>query len=151
MQTTDELVLRKSITVKAPPHRAFEIFTAGVAGWWPLSTHSIGEENAAHAEFEPRVGGRFFERTKDGEEHLWGTVTAWEPPVRLAYTWHPGYSPDESQDVELTFTAEGDGTRIDLVHSGWERRGAKAEQVYADYDTGWDFVLGERYAEAANA
>ena len=34
MQATDELVLRKSITVKASPERAFEVFTAehGAAG-----------------------------------------------------------------------------------------------------------------------
>ena len=151
MQATSELVLRKSITVKASPERAFEVFTAEMAGWWPMTTHSIGEENVEHVEIEPRVGGRFFERTKDGVEHLWGTVTAWEPPTPIAYTWHPGYSTDEQQDVEITFTPEGDGTRVDLVHTGWERRGAKAAKMYAGYDEGWDYVLGERFAAAVNA
>ncbi len=106
-----------------------------MAGWWPMATHSIGEEKVEHVEIEPRVGGRFFERTNDGEEHIWGIVTAWEPPARIAYTWHPGYSPDEGQEVEITFTPEGDGTRVDLVQTGWERRGDKAAKMYAGLST----------------
>ncbi len=148
MQTTGELAVRKSVTVKATPERAFEVFTAGVATWWPLQTHSVGEEHATHVTIEPHVGGRFYEQTDDGAEHDWGTVTAWEPPGRFACTWHPGYDPAEGQDIEVRFIAEGDGTRVELVHTGWERRGERAAEIAENYESGWDKLLGELYAGA---
>lgn len=47
--------------------------------------------------------------------------------------------------VEVTFTAEGDGTRVQVEHRGWERlgleRGQEARDEYAAED-GWPFVLG---------
>ena len=151
MQATGELVLRKSVTVAVPPERAFEIFTAGMTGWWPLRTHSVGEENSETVTIEPFVGGRFYERTRDGEEHDWGTVTAWEPPARFACTWHPGYDPSEAQDLDVRFVPDGSGARVELVHTGWERRGARAEEMHAGYDTGWDYVFVELYGGAAEA
>jgi len=59
-----------------------------------------------------------------------------------------GYDEAEAQNLDVRFSPEGDGTRVELVHTGWERRGAKAEQILRDYDSGWDYVFGERYAAA---
>lgn len=137
--------VRKSITVSWRPDAAFRRFTEGIAGWWPLATHSVSESADAACAIEGGIGGRIYETGADGAEHLWGTVTAWDPPRRLAFTWHPGRPADTGQEVEVTFRPEGDGTRVDLVHSGWERLGEKAAAMRADYDGGWDFVLG-RYA-----
>ena len=148
-QTVSELALRKTVEVAAPPERAFHLFTDGMAEWWPLATHSVGEERAETVVLEPRVGGRIVERTRDGEEHVWGTVTAWEPPGRVAFTWHPGRGADTEQDVEVRFEPSGSGTRVELVHTGWERLGDRAAAVYANYDRGWDLVLGERFGAAA--
>ena len=55
--------------------------------------------------FEPHVGGRIYPRAPDGAEHEWGRVTAWEPPGRLAYTWHLRQDAADATDVEITFTA----------------------------------------------
>jgi hypothetical protein len=55
-QTT--LAVRRSITVQAPPERAFEVFTAGFSTWWPLESHHIGATMATEAIMEPRAGGR---------------------------------------------------------------------------------------------
>ncbi len=150
MQATGELVLRKSVTVSVTPERAFEIFTAGVATWWPLRTHSVGEELAETVVIEPREGGRFYERTRGGDEHEWGVVTAWGPPALFACTWHPGYAPEEAQDLEVRFVPDGTGTRVELVHTGWERRGDAGGTMMERYDSGWDYVVGELYAGAAN-
>lgn len=147
--TVSRLVLRKTVTVAAPPERAFHLFTEGISTWWPLATHSVAAERADAAVFEPHEDGRIYERTRDGDEHEWGRVTAWEPPVRVAYTWHPGRGPDTAQDVEVRFTPAGEGTHVELVHTGWERLGDRAEDVFGSYDGGWDFVLGERFAGAA--
>ena len=150
-RTVSDLTLRKTIEVAAAPDRAFRLFTEGMAGWWPVRTHSVGEDRAETVVFEPGLGGRIYERTLDGDEHVWGTVTAWEPPGRVVFTWHPGRGPDTEQDVEVRFEASGTGTRVELVHTGWERLGDRAAAVRENYDGGWDLVVGERFAAAANA
>lgn len=140
--------IRKSVTVDASVERAFEIFTEGIATWWPLRTHSVGRERSETVVMEGRAGGRLYERLTDGEEALWGTILVWEPPHRLVFSWHPGRSEDTSQEVELRFTSEGAGARIELEHRGWERLGERAAEVRPQYDEGWNGVLG-LYAQAA--
>jgi uncharacterized protein YndB with AHSA1/START domain len=49
--------------------------------------------------------------------------------------------------VEVRFTPEDGGTRVDLEHRGWERAGAAAEKAAPQYGGGWDLVLA-RYAAA---
>ena len=46
-QTT--LAVRRSVTVQAPPERAFDVFTYGFSSWWPLETHHIAAATAARA------------------------------------------------------------------------------------------------------
>jgi uncharacterized protein YndB with AHSA1/START domain len=146
METTaDTTAIHKSITVRRPIEEAFALFTDGIAEWWPLEKYSIHEERATTVAFEGRVGGRLYEVSDAGEEGLWGTVTAWEPPHRLAYTWHPGRGEETSQEVEIRFIPDGDGTRLELEHRGWER----APESRAGYDKGWDFVLS-RYVAVAS-
>jgi uncharacterized protein YndB with AHSA1/START domain len=137
--------ITKSIVVPRSPDEAFRLFTEGIASWWPLRTHSITDPEPETAVFEPGVGGRLYERTKAGEELLWGTVTVWEPPERIGYTWHPGRGEQTAQEVEIRFLPEGDGTRLELEHRGWER----APEKRAGYDEGWDKVL-TRYVNAAS-
>jgi len=119
--------------------------------WWPLATHSVragrDEQPPEELNLELREGGRFYERTGD-EEASWGTVLVYDPPRRFVFEWHvnPKNPPTE---VEVTFSREGDGTRVDLVHSGWERFGDDGD-TRADYasEAGWTAVLA-RFAEAA--
>jgi uncharacterized protein YndB with AHSA1/START domain len=145
-QTTEVAPIHKSVTVARPVEEAFALFTDGIATWWPLATHSIFDQRAATAVFEGRVGGRLYELSADGEEGVWGTVLVWEPPHRIVYSWHPGRGEETAQEVEIRFTAEGERTRVDLEHRGWER----APEKRPGYDEGWDVVLGH-YVEAAGA
>jgi uncharacterized protein YndB with AHSA1/START domain len=145
-----ELELRKSVTVALPPADAFALYTKGIAGWWPLRTHSVAKAEAETVVFEPGVGGRIYEQANDGTQHHWGTVTVWEPPGRIVHTWHPSRPETTRQLVELRFSPDGDGTRLEIVHTGWEALGDDARATYESYDAGWDFVLGERYAPAAS-
>lgn len=78
--------VRKSILVKAPAGRAFEVFARRMGSWWPKS-HSIGTSPQADVVIEPRAGGRWYERGADGSECDWGRVLAWEPPARLLLAW----------------------------------------------------------------
>ncbi len=146
--TTEALVVRKSLLVECPAEHAFETFTAAIDSWWPLHSHSIGDGRAVAAVFEPGLGGRLFERWDDGSEHSWGTVIVWEPPRRVAVSWK--VNPDAAAPTEwaVTFVPEGDATRVELEHRGWERLGEPGRKSFDDYHRGWDIVL-RRFPEAA--
>ena len=70
--------------------------------WWPHG-HSVSAEPGLVVTFEPRPGGRIYERTPAGEEHDWGEVVAWEPPRRLVYLWHLRFDRADATEVEITF------------------------------------------------
>ncbi len=137
--------IRKRLTVASDPERAFRRFTTELGTWWPLRSHSVGQAQAEAVTMEERVGGRIVERIRGGREAIWGTVTAWDPPHRIAFTWHPGREPATAQDVEVRFTAAGAATHVELVHSGFERLGRRARTARRGYPIGWAYVLG-RYA-----
>jgi len=154
METTMDLAIRRTVTVSAPVERAFDVFTRGIETWWPLATHSIGVSRGGgtpqELHLELREGGRFYEVT-DGEEHSWGSVLAYEPPRRIVLEWH--VNPENpATEIEVTFTPEGAGTRVAVVHSGWERFDDPMGETRSSYDgeNGWNTVLG-LYAEAADA
>lgn len=135
--------LVKQITVHLPPMRAFELFTDGLARWWPLATHSCAGLAARDVRFEPFVGGLVIEHAEDGSTAPWGTVLAWEPPHRFAMSWHPGAAPERATRLEVRFEATGDDEcHVHLRHSGWEARGDDAIRVRGSYDGGWNRVLG---------
>ena len=90
---------------------------------------------------EPRLDGRVYERQFDGTECEWGRLTAWDPPNRVALTWHPGHGPDQAMLVDVTFRADGNATLVELTHSGWEILGDEAARIRSDYDGGWTHVL----------
>jgi uncharacterized protein YndB with AHSA1/START domain len=153
-QTITPAPVRRSVTVAAPPAKAFEVFTARIGAWWPRS-HHIGAVEPETVIIEPREGGRWFERAPDGTECDVGKVLIWDPPGRLVLAWQLTaewkFDADLITEVELCFTAEGQGsTRVDLEHRDLERFGDKAGQVRGAIDApnGWQAVL-ELYAQAA--
>ena len=143
----------KAATVKVPPARAFALFAGDLARWWPLAQFHTGPDPVDCA-IEPQVGGRVFERAADGRETVWGAVLAYDPPQRLAFSWTiGGLSAEQAQLIELSFAPEGQGTRVVLTHSGWEKLGdaAKAAALRERYDRGWATLIERCFAEYANA
>jgi uncharacterized protein YndB with AHSA1/START domain len=140
----------KTVTVRTSPDRAFVLFAEDFACWWPLSRVHTGP-NPVDCTIEPRVGGRVFERAADGRETLWGTVLAYNPPHRLAFSWIVEVSADQEQLVEIRFTAEETGTRVELIHSGWEKLGDAAASLRERYDRGWGNVFDQCFADYANS
>ncbi|GAB2841599.1 SRPBCC family protein [Lentzea nigeriaca] len=134
--------------VKASADHAFKVFTEKFVTWWPAS-HHIGKAKLRDVVVEPREGGRWYEIGTDGAECEWGEVKAWEPPSRLLLAWHLDgdwdYDPDPARasEVEITFASEGDGTRVELVHRGFERHFTKPERVREGVggDGGWGGIL----------
>ena len=147
MTSTMESV-RKSVTVAASQERAFEVFTAGHASWWPKRSHHISDAEEADAILEPRAGGRWYERDQNGAECDWGYVIEWDPPQRVVLAWQLTaewrYDPDFSTEVEVRFIPEGAGrTRVELEHRDIERFGEAAEGVRTALsgDGGWSELL----------
>ena len=138
----------KSISVACSPERAFEVFTGEVATWWPTAQHSIHEDKVADVVMEPRAGGEMYEVSQSGEREHWARVLEWEPPNRLVLAWRVNPETDGPTEIEVRFTPEGDGTRVDLEHRNWEEAGAAGAQMRDGYDGGWDAVLAP-YVEKA--
>ena len=146
--------VRRSIVVAAPAERAFEVFTDGFASWWP-SSHSLVEGGWGTAFIEPRRGGRWYERGATGEECVWGEVLAYEPPslLRLSWRidgeWRVDPDPSHASEIEVRFIAEGDRTRVEIEHRGFERQqGGDSVASSVAAEGGWGTLL-EMYAEAA--
>lgn len=142
----------KTVTVKTPPARAFEIFTGSMGRWWPTGKTLAKSDHEAIV-IEPRTGGRWFERDAEGHEVNWGKVLAWEPPARLLLAWQINaqfaYDPDLTTEVEITFAPlENGGAQVTLEHRNLERFGAEAERIAGLLGGGWPGFLNN-FAEFA--
>jgi hypothetical protein len=150
MTTTDIAPLTRTTFVACPPERAFAAFTGAIGQWWPLESHSVYGGNARSVAFED---GFLVERSAEGRSCTWGQVLTWNPPTSFSMTWHPGREAGEHTEVVFTFSPEGDGTRVDLEHTGWEIFGDQAVTRRASYADalGWDLVLTEFTSKNAHA
>jgi uncharacterized protein YndB with AHSA1/START domain len=96
-------------------------------------------------DFEPKVGHRFTFRTT--ADQMWNgvvqcEVVALDAPRRVAYTWQGGAL---DTLVEFTLAPVADGTRLRLVHSGFEKGGKLTLTVRDILGSGWrSKILVER-------
>ena len=133
--------LRISFVVHCAPAHAFSTWTERAASWWPPE-HTVSHERGAEIVFEPRAGGRIYERTGDGREIEWGRIVEWDPPSRLRYLWHIATAPANATDVEITFRPVSEAeTRVDIEHGGWDRLGELGPRWREANVGGWDGVL----------
>jgi uncharacterized protein YndB with AHSA1/START domain len=116
---TEPLVVE--FEVAAAPDHVFGIWTERCALWWP-PTHTMTGDPAVVV-FEPRPGGRIYERGADGREHAWGEVIDWDPPARVRYWWHMFFPREEATEVTVTFAARGTDTLVTIRQDGWDRLG----------------------------
>lgn len=133
--------VRKTVTVDCSVEEAFRIFTGDAQSWWPTDAHSIHGDDVREIVFEEREGGEVFEISSTGEKGHWATVVSWEPPSRLILAWNILERDPIATELEVRFLAQGDETRVELEHRGWEAL-AEAAEKRESYDTGWSHVLG---------
>jgi uncharacterized protein YndB with AHSA1/START domain len=154
-QTIAIAPVRKSVRVNASQAHAFEVFTSGLARWWPGKA-SIGKPPRKTSVFETRLGGRWYEVSEDGSEANVGKVLVWEPPHRFVVSWdiNSQWKPDTSvsSEVEVRFIADGPkATIVELEHRKFEQMGAEAgTSMRRGVEGGWPGIL-EAYRRDAES
>ena len=139
---TDPII--KTAQVPMTPDRAFDLFTAKIASWWPVQTHSVSAGMGAPSKdviFHGGADGKIEEIAHDGSRHIWGRVTDWVPGVSLGFTWHPGKAEDRQTYVRVEFKASESGTLVTLTHEGWENLSDEDRATHGSYREGWNGVL----------
>lgn len=143
--------IRKTRSVPLTVEEAFDLFTRRMTEWWPLTSYSISAVTDAVVRFDGRIGGTVMEVSPTGEEWSWGEVIAWDPPHRFVLAWHPHPAPVAASTLEVRFSGEGAGCRIDLEHRGWEEFGFDAGTRHRQaYEPGWDEVLAPLLARTGS-
>lgn len=132
--------IEKQVRVPLPPDEAFRLFTAGLDRWWPVESHSVSARRGQRPRrvvVEPRTGGHVYEVTSDDRRATWATVTRWDEGRALSLDWHVGED-DGATQVTVTFTPDGEGTRVDLVHGDWSASAAARRHAYG---SDWTLLL----------
>jgi uncharacterized protein YndB with AHSA1/START domain len=149
-----EASVRKQIVVNAPIERAFRVFTEDFDRVKPRE-HNLLDVAIAETVFEPRDGGRIYDRGVDGSECQWARVLAYDPPHRVIFSWD--ISPQwrletdlaKTSEVEVRFVSEApQRTRVEVEHRNLDRHGIgwEAERDAVASDGGWPLYL-QRFAE----
>src|SRR5437667_4460795 len=149
--------LIKSVVIPCSVSIAFTLFTEHLAEWWPLGRFHAAP-NPRDCGVEPWVGGRVYERGADGSLIEWGRVIAWQRPQRCSFTWWLGVDASQAQLLTVAFANVEGGTRVKLMHTGWQKLGAAAHTRRDQTDDDWNIVFNtcyreyaERYADAQPA
>ena len=146
--------VRQEIVVAAPVDRAFRVFTEQMDKIKPREHNMLGVDIEATV-FEPRAGGRIYDRGTDGSECEWASVIAYEPPDRVVFSWNvsPHWQvetdPARRSEVEVRFIADGaERPRVELEHRHLDRHGDGWEGLRDGVAApdGWPLYLG-RYAD----
>jgi uncharacterized protein YndB with AHSA1/START domain len=140
--------IERDILIAAPIERVWELVTSAEhVGRW------FGD---AGAEIDLRPGGALAVHWRE-HETVRGRIEAVEPPHRFVYRWmladhgEAEPTPGNSTRVEFTLDAEGDGTRVAVVESGFdglELEAAERAARLAAHTRGWPVELGDLAAHA---
>ena len=135
--------IEREVVIAAPVDRVWQLVTkAEHLGRW------FGD---AGAEVDLRPGGAI--ELRWAEHAARGRVETVEPPRLFAFRWAPFENPaggdptdDNSTLVEFTLSAEGDGTRLRVVESGFDALATSDEQRRKNHEgntDGWRQELAE--------
>lgn len=153
-----ETTIRQEIVVEASAERAFRVFTEQMDKIKPREHNMLGVD-IQETVFEPRAGGRIYDRGTDGSECEWASVLAYEPPDRVVFSWNvsPYWQVEtdavKRSEVEVRFIAESpERTRVELEHRHLDRHGEGWEGLRDGVAApdGWPLYL-QRYTDLLNA
>ena len=155
---TSHTAVHSEVVVDASQARAFKLFTEQFDKIKPREHNMLGVD-IAESVFEPRAGGRVYDRGVDGSERQWARVLAYEPPERIVFSWDitPRWQIEtdlsKTSEVEVRFVPESaDRTRVELEHRHLDRHGDEWPSLRegVEGDQGWPLYL-QRYADEVTA
>jgi uncharacterized protein YndB with AHSA1/START domain len=150
-----DTAVRTQVVVEVPIERAFAVFTDDFDSIKPRE-HNMLAVDIAETVFEPREGGRIYDRGVDGSECHWASVLVYQPPKRIVFSWNisPQWQvepdPGKVSEVEVRFVPESpERTRVELEHRNLDRHGAGWESARDGVagEGGWPLYL-RRFADA---
>ncbi len=153
-----EASVRTETVVDVPLERAFAVFTEDFDSIKPREHNLLGVD-IAETVFEPRKGGRIYDRGIDGSECQWARVLVYEPPNRVVFSWdispHWQIESDrgKTSEVDVRFISETPGrTRVELEHRNLDRHGEgwQTERDGVGGEQGWPLYL-DRFAKQLKA
>jgi uncharacterized protein YndB with AHSA1/START domain len=144
--------IERDVLIDAPVERVWTLITrAEHLGTW------FGD---AGADIDLREGGELELRWEDHGTSR-GRVERVEEPTAFAFRWAPFKDPSGGEPVsgnstlvEFTLDAEGDGTRVRVVETGFASLGTSPDQQVKNFESnsrGWTLELGELVDYAAKA
>jgi uncharacterized protein YndB with AHSA1/START domain len=122
-------IIRKEIVINAPIAKVWEHITdpQKIAGWLMPN------------DFEPKAGKEFFMDCNE-QGRISCVVKEIVPPHKLAYSFQSKVTQVETL-VAITLAKEGRGTRLTLVHSGWDALPPEQQGITDLFGGGWDARL----------
>ena len=134
--------IERVIHVDATPEVVYDVVSnpEHVAVWWP-----------DEADYEPVAGAdgtiTFGDPAQGGHRARLSVVEAISPRTfSFRWTHEDGEEADADNSFLVTFTlsADGEGTRLHMVETGFRERGweaAQVEETYLDHVSGWNHFL----------
>jgi uncharacterized protein YndB with AHSA1/START domain len=132
--------IEKEVLIAASPERVWEVIT---------TPQHINRWLWDSADIDLRIGGKMaFVSTCEGEiANYEATIEQLDPPHVFAFRWaEGGWVPGGSTRIVITLSAEGAGTRLRLVESGFASLDISDElraELFNDIKGGWGGELAE--------
>lgn len=130
-------IVRAQVDIGAPPALVFEALTepAQLAAWWGGDQYRT--ENW-QMELRPGARWRCDARSPRGDSEVGGEILEVDPPRRLVLSWEASWDAFQRTVITYTLAATDTGTRVTVVHTGFEGRPESCE----GHAQGWHLVLG---------
>lgn len=132
-------------SLRCSAERAFATYTDRIGEWWD-PRHTANPATLLAVVIEPRVGGRVYATHSDAGNQDWGSVTVWEPGLRLVHTFTLAQDPRYPTEIMVEFTDIGARCAIRFAHGGWTSENSNARTKFGD----WPIIL-DRFTALAEA
>lgn len=121
------------IKINAPQKRVWLAIINDTGKWWLQDFHAIANSEVI---LEPKVGGRLYEKSKDGSEGLWYMVTGFYPERSIEFTGHlrPEFGGPATTLLKLALTEKNGVTKLQISDSVF---GDVDENMHKNIDGGW--------------
>ncbi len=135
--------VKLELSIPLAPAAAFDVYVEQMDVWWPrqgVFPYSFAPKSTRpwRIQFEPHLGGRYYETFADGSQYVIGRISHWQPPAELDYSWRDPSWPGATT-IQIRFIAAGAGTRLRYAQTGFAAAGVPGLAAY--YQIGCEQTL----------